>query len=192
MQAAPICCRHSCHARRPLRRGAVRVRECQPSRAKPHPLSCLIMSECHLALPPLLPPHTQKAPELEFPTPGLQNGRSQIGPDASHPSMCWPLIRSQEPSCGSWKWKWGYIRTAKPLPEVCGGDCTYRELYITLATAVTTYMTSPIMSQWQSWGWAADHQHLHSLEFPLYTKSGVTAANLSASVWWWVRGRFWV
>lgn len=88
MQAAPICCRHSCHARLPLWRGAVSVRECQPSRAKPHPLCCLIMSECHLALPPLLSPHTQETPELGFPTPGLQNGRSQIGPDASHPSMC--------------------------------------------------------------------------------------------------------
>lgn len=124
--------------------------------------------------------------------PGLQQGRSLTGPDAPHSWMHWPSSRSQEPSCGSWNWKWGYICTAEPLPKVCGGNVTCRELYITLAAAVTAYVTSSIMSQGQRWGRATGHRHSHSLEFPLYTKSGVTARNLSVLVLWWTRGRVWV
>lgn len=61
MQAAPICCRHSCHARLALWRGAVSVRECQPSRAKPHPLSCLIISVIWRSL--LFSPHIHRRPQ---------------------------------------------------------------------------------------------------------------------------------
>lgn len=157
----------------------------QPSNVKPHALPHLLRRKWHSTPPPLLPPHKQRVPDLSFPTPGLQSRRPLVVPDAPHSWMHWPSIQSQEPSCSSWKWKWGYICTSKPLPEVCGGNFTYRELYITPATAVTAYITSPIMSV-RALRLGHEHQHPHSPELPLH-KVWVTAPDL-ALVLWWIRG----